>query len=218
MADPIYRRKAWSTAKEATLARDGHVCQVTPGCKRPAVTADHIIPWRDGGAWYDLDNLRATCKECNSGRALVWGRSEGWRRSSTHIILVVGPPLGGKSTYVRENALPGDVIVDYDDIATALGSDSRDRTQGWHEVINAARNAVLDKVSAGRVDADRVWIVSTNPNATQMFPHHEVVEVNPGEDVVRGRVVGSDRTAQAVKVQDDWFVSADGGANPSRDW
>ncbi len=205
MSDPIYRKKAWTIARRATLERDRHVCQVTPGCKRPAVTADHIIPWRDGGAWYDLDNLRATCKPCNSSRALKWGRSEGWRRSKTQIVLVTGPPLGGKSTYVKANALPGDVIIDYDDLATALGSDSRDRTMGWHGIINATRNAALREVQAGNVNADRVWIVSTNPNAAEMFPHHELIEINPGIDEVRRRTVGSDRTQPALDQQAKWF-------------
>src|SRR5690554_6806344 len=38
------------------------------------------------------------------------------------ITLVVGPPTGGKSTWVRDHAQPGDVIVDFDTIAQTLGS------------------------------------------------------------------------------------------------
>ena len=38
------------------------------------------------------------------------------------ITIVLGPPCGGKSTYVAEQAQSGDVVVDYDALAQALGS------------------------------------------------------------------------------------------------
>ncbi len=205
MAERIYNSKAWKTARGATLERDAFTCRVTPGCHRKAVTADHIIPWSEGGAWYDLQNLRATCTQCNSGRVSQRRRDGGWKQAGAHIVLVTGPPLAGKSTYVAANAGPNDFVVDYDAIATALGSDSRATTQGWHEVINAARNTVLEKITAGRIDAPKIWIVSTNVRAESMFPHHEVIRLDPGLPEVRRRAVDSDRTPQALAFQSEWY-------------
>ena len=37
------------------------------------------------------------------------------------IHVVTGPPCAGKSTYIREHAADGDVLVDYDELAQALG-------------------------------------------------------------------------------------------------
>ena len=31
-------------------------------------SVDHIVPWRQGGAWFDLENLRAAHFRCNAGR------------------------------------------------------------------------------------------------------------------------------------------------------
>jgi 5-methylcytosine-specific restriction endonuclease McrA len=45
------------------------ICQIRgPHCLGTANTADHIIGWRHGGAWFDKANLRASCQPCNNGR------------------------------------------------------------------------------------------------------------------------------------------------------
>ena len=65
--------KTWhwrSVVRPAVLARDGHRCQIGgPGCGGTATQVDHTVPWRVGGAWFDMDNLRAACGTCNSRRA-----------------------------------------------------------------------------------------------------------------------------------------------------
>jgi len=38
------------------------------------------------------------------------------------INVIVGPPCAGKSTHVKANSTKGDVLVDYDDLAKALGA------------------------------------------------------------------------------------------------
>jgi 5-methylcytosine-specific restriction endonuclease McrA len=51
------------------LARDGGYCQIKlPRCKVLATTVDHIVDWRDGGALYELTNLRAACRSCNTAQ------------------------------------------------------------------------------------------------------------------------------------------------------
>jgi 5-methylcytosine-specific restriction endonuclease McrA len=41
----------------------------SPGCQRPALTADHITPLCQGGT-HDLANLRACCAYHNSQRSM----------------------------------------------------------------------------------------------------------------------------------------------------
>lgn len=136
-----------------------------------------------GGAPFDPDNLRASCRACNVGRSNQ--RSEAWRNAPTRIMLVVGPPFAGKTEWVAGHAKPGDLRVDYDTIAAGLGVQRGD-TQ-MHQAVTAARNALLRSVQQGKTGAPTAWIVSANPDAEAEFPHHEVVLVDPGHDVCLAR-------------------------------
>ena len=65
MADRVYATATWRAVRKQVLARDAGVCRL---CGAKAEAVDHIIPWREGGPWYELDNLRAICTACNSAR------------------------------------------------------------------------------------------------------------------------------------------------------
>jgi hypothetical protein len=41
------------------------------------------------------------------------------------LTVVVGPPAGGKSTWVLERAGPGDIVIDFDRLAVALTGEGR---------------------------------------------------------------------------------------------
>lgn len=204
----------------AVLDRDGWQCRIRgPRCLGAATEADHIVDVADGGARLDLANGRAACKPCNSGRSARKKHREGWRRSATRIMLVVGPPGAGKSTYVREHAGPADVVVDMDVIAEALGSrSSHGRVGGSLEAARAARNAVLREIQRGELSAPVAWIVSANPNAERQFPHHEVVIVDPGREEVLRRCREAGRPAEWAGLVDDWYRRRPDRVGPSREW
>ena len=214
-----YDDAAWRRIRLLVLQRDGYRCRIGgKKCETVANQVDHIIPIADGGRRLDMNNLRASCKPCNSGRAARMKHREGWRRSDTHIVLVVGPPGSGKSTLVGERAGPDDVVVDYDLLAEALGS--KGHKAGKSDAATKARGAVLTALRRGELDAPRAWIVSASPDAESMFPHHEVVEVDPGEDEVLRRCREAGRPAKWQGMVADWYRKR-GSQEPvgaSREW
>jgi 5-methylcytosine-specific restriction protein A len=69
MAKPQYRGP-WQSLRRAVLARDNHECQLKgPRCTGRATQVDHVIPIADGGSWWSMGNLVASCARCNFGKA-----------------------------------------------------------------------------------------------------------------------------------------------------
>jgi hypothetical protein len=206
----------WPKIRLQILERDGQRCQIRlPKCLGAANQVDHKVPVEQGGAPYDPDNLRAACRPCNVARRNTLHNTEGWRTANTKVTLVYGPPGAGKSTYVQQHRQPGDLIVDYDLIGNAMGSDTRAQHQQLHTTINAARNAILAKIRAGETGAPHVWIVSTNPKATSLFPHHDAIHLDPGQVTTTQRAIEGGRTPSAVALIDQWYTQP---GRPSRDW
>ncbi len=65
----IYASAAWRQVRLVVLERDGWRCQIRMGvCTGKATAVDHVVPLSQGGDAFDPGNLRAACKQCNSGR------------------------------------------------------------------------------------------------------------------------------------------------------
>lgn len=231
---PAYRGP-WQRIRKNILTRDNHQCQIAgPKCTGTATHVDHIIPITKGGAWWDPDNLRAACKNCNLARA-DHNPNERWKTADTHITLIIGPPGAGKTTHAQTHAQPGDLIIDYDTIAAALTNTTpghknqgHQKTGGHtpgadtlHQATMTARNALLKAVRQGKAGAPRAWIISANPNAETIFPYHDIVVVDPGVDEVKRRVREAGRPINFFKLVDDWYRARSRQAEQivtSRDW
>lgn len=209
-----YDHACWRKLRIAILDRDHWRCRINlDGCTTHATHVDHIEPWESGGAWFAPDNLQAACQHCNVTKANK-GRTEAWRKGPP-ITLVYGPPGAGKSTYVQQRTQPGQLVVDYDLIGHALGSPDRATHQQLHTAINAARNAILTKIRRAETGATHIWIISTNPNAAGMFPHHDAILLNPGLDVAYQRAQQGGRTPTALALINQWTNTT---PTASRQW
>lgn len=54
----------WSVTRRLALLRDHGICRAD-GCGRPATEVDHIVEIQDGGAEFDLENVRSLCHDCH---------------------------------------------------------------------------------------------------------------------------------------------------------
>ena len=233
---PAYRGP-WPRIRRTILERDGHTCQIRgPRCTTIATHVDHIIPVNSGGPWWEPDNLRASCRNCNLTR-VNRNPQDAWKQSTTHITLIVGPPGAGKTTHVKTHAKPGDLIIDYDQIAAALGGELANPNHNpqtpqhigghtpsgnaLHKATMSARNALIKSLRQGKTGVKKAWIISANPKAESMFPFHEVVVIDPGRDVVLGQVKKAGRPSNWVQLVDQWYLSRGrqtSEQNNSRDW
>jgi hypothetical protein len=216
----FYSTHTWRKIRLQVLDRDQWQCQIRrKGCTELATQVDHIVPVTKGGAKFDPHNLRASCHKCNNGR-INRRRDDQWMYGPTRITLVMGPPAGGKSTYVNKHAQPGDLIVDYDAIATSLGATSHTYGQALHPAVNAARNAILRQLRRGEAGATRAWILSANPEADRRFPYHELVVIDPGEDNAIANARAAHRPSDYLEAIRKWYVERQPPVSnaSSREW
>lgn len=159
-----------------------------PGCSRLATTKDHVIPYDLGGT-NSLDNYRPACKSCNSkrGKRIVSGHG-------ARIVVVIGPPAAGKTTYVREHAKPADVVIDLDTIARAFMPAPPDRTHTYPEHIRhiaiGARKAAIVRATRMALGAT-VYIIHSIPHPDTLAEYralrYQIITIDPGRDIVETR-------------------------------
>lgn len=121
---------------------------------------------------------------------------------ASRVTLVWGPPCGGKSTYVDEHREPGDVVIDYDRIAQALGSthshDHPPTIVGIARTITRAAVANLDTTSG------RVWLVRCDPSPDDRAAATDDVLLDPGITICleRAAIQRPERWAKYVRA---WY-------------
>lgn len=126
------------------------------------------------------------------------------------IRVIVGPPCAGKSTHVAENRVAGDVVVDFDKIAQALGSDVPHGAEGAvRSVAFACRSAAIEEILSG-VGAD-AWIIHSRPSADLVQRYlaaaAEFTVLSPGLEVCLQRAEDDGRPDGTEQVIRDWYQS-----------
>lgn len=129
--------------------------------------------------------------------------------------MVTGPPCSGKSTYVREHARPGHIVIDFDLIAQALGSPTpHDHPDPVRRAAMAARRAAIAEAIAVH-HRTTVWIVQTRIPArdldryTQAGAHIVTLDADAAELHRRASAERPDLWHQLI---DEW---APPGVDPS---
>jgi hypothetical protein len=96
------------------------------------------------------------------------------------LTVVTGPPCSGKSTYAWSRAQPGDIVIDFDRIAQAIGSgDPHDHPNPVRWTAIAMRKAGITAAIEQHRRGATVWIVQTTIAPADMLRY-----VNVGAEVV----------------------------------
>jgi predicted kinase len=146
----------------------------------------------------------------SAGICLPAPHSFPWTRWGGFVIhIVVGPPCAGKSTYVKERATEGDVIVDFDGIARALGASGHMPEGAAKDVAFAARAAAIDALLKGAEAAS--WIIHTSPSAEQVDAYRgaaaEFIVLDPDMEECLVRAESDERPAGTVEAIRSWYES-----------
>lgn len=129
------------------------------------------------------------------------------------IHIVSGPPCAGKSTYVRENAKGGDLRIDYDLIASALGAEDSYSAKGIirQAALNAREKAIESALENAHLES---WIIDTAPSAEHMEKYEEAeaefIELDPGYDVCMERAEKDGRPQETIDEIEKWYAGKKG--------
>lgn len=124
------------------------------------------------------------------------------------LTVICGPPCAGKSTYARAHARVGDVVVDYDALARALGSDrAHEAPVAVADVAYAARDAAISRLLAKGWPG---WVIHSSPSAAQAVAYRDagarVVLVDPGIDECLRRCDADRRPAGTRERIERWYA------------
>lgn len=82
------------------------------------------------------------------------------------ITVITGPPCSGKSTYARAHARGDDIVIDFDVIAQALGSQvTHGHSPHILDVAERAWSAAIREAIDQHKQGHRAWIVDSRPTA-----------------------------------------------------
>lgn len=109
-----------------------------------------------------------------------------------HVYIVWGSPCAGKTTYVMDNALEEDLIVDIDRIYQAIGTE---RSNRLYENVMAVYNLLVDQVKTRRGKWINAWVMRTLPLPMERerlatMLNAELIHIDTPEGVCMARAEG----------------------------
>jgi hypothetical protein len=126
------------------------------------------------------------------------------RRGKAPVVLVVGPPCSGKTELVQKHMEPGDLVVDHDKIARALGSPTdHDHPESLRPYILQATWAVLER-STRDPDLRCVWYIRCEPNQADLDMASEILVSPTPIDVCLQRARQQGRPPRVLEAIEAW--------------
>lgn len=118
------------------------------------------------------------------------------------LYVITGPPCAGKSTWVRDRAKPGDIVIDLDRMALALTAEETapyEYPRHIRLLAMAARKAVIGLAVTAR-NAD-IYLIHSKPSGKQKSQYirarAQFVELSaPLEELMR----------RAIAERPDWYL------------
>lgn len=187
----VTRTRRWKALRHAILERDEWKCRECGEQKRLEV--DHIKPVRTHPELsFAPGNLQVLCGSCHARKTLVEvgfvppdppGPRRDWRLAVAELMpsgpsvpygckpsripvkVVCGPPGAGKTTYVREEARPGDMVIDLDDFLEEVGGRRWDTDKKNVRAAFKLRDKAIRSLSQQRTG--RAWLIVTAPTEAE---------------------------------------------------
>lgn len=126
------------------------------------------------------------------------------------LTVVTGPPASGKTTWVQQQAQPGDIVIDFDALANTLSASTADNHNHTSEVVavtKATRKAAITAATAHANTVD-VYLIHSTPSVRTVqryrYDGARIVVVDPGYEVTMDRCRRLRPTAM-IEAAERWY-------------
>lgn len=169
--DPFYQQAAWRNCRNTFLALPEN--QFCKPCERKgkltkATIADHIIPKEQyQGSPYDFENLQGICAPCHGYKSQQEANAIPFHKKEIHIVW--GPPCSGKSSYVKERRINGQIIIDIDLLHSALTDlPIHERDPEIVGVSISLRDYLIEYIQQPN-KIKGAWLMTTSTDQTEVY-------------------------------------------------
>ena len=182
-ARKMYAGKKWQKCREYIFNKYHGLCQ---DCGKPGEEVHHKIYLtpqniNDPDVVYGEDNLVLLCRDCHYSRHTKrrkgvddsyyfddegnMCKKEMITEMETKVYIVYGCPGCGKNTYIKERMTKGDMVIDLDLIAQAIGLQMKAETpEGLIGTALRIRDHMYNLVASRDIKCGKVWIAAGLPN------------------------------------------------------
>lgn len=114
------------------------------------------------------ENIAVVCKKChNEAHGRTWNKKH-FKRYDRCVYLVYGPPLSGKTTFVRDNMLRGDLVVDMDRLFQAVTLNGLyDKPDRLLTNVISVRDKLIEDIKYRKGGWLSAWIIGGYPQKSR---------------------------------------------------
>jgi hypothetical protein len=220
-----YKTKRWWRLRWSVLVRDTFTCRM---CGRldgntSQLVCDHIEQHGGDEERFWSGPFQTLCKPCHDSTKQGYERGAARPtdipRSRIPITIVCGPPASGKTHYVQEHWLDGDVLICLDTIMAELsGQHGHQADRRYLPLALARRNAMLRHL-ADDAEHKRAWFIVSAPEPEERKRWADmlggsVVTIKADLATCLARIMADPtsegRTQDRLNAASDWFKRATG--------
>lgn len=161
----FYTSRSWRAFREMVIIENGGICSrcnkvFTDTSQLEVHHIQHLKEhdYNDYSKTFNKDNVEVICHQCHN-------EEHGRFITNKEVILVYGPPLSGKTSYVKENKGYSDIVVDLDKLQEAITlMPTYQEVPAVKRNLFSVRDLLLDHIKTRYGQWKTAWIIGGYPN------------------------------------------------------
>lgn len=161
----FYNSKEWAVFRKMIIAERGPICFK---CNKAITEAKQLqihhieelteSNYTDTTISLNPENVIILCQQCHNKTHGRW--SGAVKRKPRGVYIVYGPPLSGKTSYVRDHMESGDIIVDMDALYQAISMQPLyDKPNNLRYNVFSVQDVLLDNIKTRYGNFNSAWII-----------------------------------------------------------